>query len=179
MWLTVLRTAGPYALAAALGFGGAWYWQGLLKSSLRADLAVLQGKVDAANEGARIATEKAQADTASQQGQIDAYKAELAKALAGQVRTVDTVRTVRVRGVCPATDRQDSRAPPDKDSPVDAGAADPTAAPGVYRCFRLDDFTRWRDSVTSERNRLRDGHLAHQALSRALEAATDHIEIVE
>lgn len=178
MWLALLRSGWPYGLAFGIGLSIAGLVQQWRLDAVRADLMILQARVALANEGARLATEKAKADTADAQAKIDAITAELATKV-GTVRTVDVVRRVAVRGVCQPADSQAGRAPKDQDPPVDAGAADPIAAPGVYRCVRLDDWNRWRDSVTVERNRLRDGHLAHQALSRALEAATDHIEIVE
>jgi hypothetical protein len=168
MWLALLRAGWPYLLSIGLGFAGAWYWQGLRINSVRADLLILQAQVALANESARIATEKAQADTADAQGKIDAIAAELSKALAGSPRAVDVVRRVTVRLPC-AADSQSGRAPPDQNPPV---RTDPIADPGTYRCVRRDDWQRWRDSAIANRDRLR-------AVERMLEAAPDHIEITD
>ncbi|MCA9340271.1 MAG: hypothetical protein KDA17_05135 [Candidatus Saccharibacteria bacterium] len=178
MWATKEITGAISVAAFVGGLAIAGGLQQLRIKVVRADLAVLQAQVSAANESARISQQKALADTADAQGKIDAIAAELSKALARPARTVDVVRRVSVRLPCPAN-REGGGAPENQDSPPLVSAPDTRIGAAEYRCFRLDSFAKWRDSIAAERDRLRDGHLAHQALSRALEAATDHIEIVE
>lgn len=193
MWLTLLRAGWPYGLAFAGGLIVAGGLQQLRIESVRADLLILQARVALANEGARLAQQKAASDTADAQRKIDAIAAELSKALAGSPRTVDVVRTIRVRGVCRAPDSQDNRAPKNQNPPVSAGDANPESAPAASRCFRPSDYAEWNDSLAAQRQRLIDREKASQAELTALrtqheqclalrgmiESAQDHIEITD